>query len=257
MSPGGDGTWAAFGLVLVAVYLPCVIGFFSDCSHCRLIWVKLFPIVPGIIPAYWMTALLGLNRLPESIEFGLAALDDVGGDRPVDPHRPARQGLADGWPGHRLLLFLLGGVGALRRRSGRESRHCSGHALLTGPYDRRNTSEGRNDDGVLEEVGGASWDCWGRGHRAACSWPWGARPGRKHPQACGPEEEPAGEVDVTQGPRRTATSRRPSTLAIQAAAEVGPGGGSAGQLLREGCLRPFRRDRGVQRPDGDHRGHPC
>jgi hypothetical protein len=34
-------------LVLLAVYLPTLIGFFSDCDHCRSAWRHLFAVVPG------------------------------------------------------------------------------------------------------------------------------------------------------------------------------------------------------------------
>jgi hypothetical protein len=71
-------TWVRLGVLLTAVYAPCVFGFFSDCDHCRLTWLKLFPIVPGVGPSFGVVRLLGLGRLADGIELGLAAVAATG-----------------------------------------------------------------------------------------------------------------------------------------------------------------------------------
>jgi hypothetical protein len=62
------------GLVLGAVYLPCLRGFFTDCSHCRETWLRLFPITPTLAPGVLAEKLLGVGRLPDRAEFAIAAL---------------------------------------------------------------------------------------------------------------------------------------------------------------------------------------
>lgn len=51
--------WAALGWTLACVYLPCCIGFFSDCEHCRAVWLRLWPVVPGILPVEYIRSWMG------------------------------------------------------------------------------------------------------------------------------------------------------------------------------------------------------
>jgi hypothetical protein len=72
--PGAEGL-REFALVAGVVYLPCVIGFFSDCDHCRTAWLTLFPAVPGLYPSLLvLSALRLLGRVPEATATVLAAL---------------------------------------------------------------------------------------------------------------------------------------------------------------------------------------
>lgn len=47
----------------LAVYVPCVQGFFMDCSHCVGVWAQLWPIVPGGVPSYLVLSRTGLQQL--------------------------------------------------------------------------------------------------------------------------------------------------------------------------------------------------
>jgi hypothetical protein len=60
--------------VLLAVYAPCLIGFFSPCSHCRLAWVRIWPVIPGGV-AWW--AVRELSDLPSLSELATSGISAV------------------------------------------------------------------------------------------------------------------------------------------------------------------------------------
>jgi hypothetical protein len=70
----GPRGWARFLTLLGAIYAPCVLGFWTDCDHCRETWIKLFPIAPTVAPTLFIVQLLGFGRLPDHAEFGLSAV---------------------------------------------------------------------------------------------------------------------------------------------------------------------------------------
>jgi hypothetical protein len=65
---------ARLGILLGAVYLPSLLGFFTDCGHCRETWLRLFPITPTLAPSLLALKLIGVGRLPDPAEFALASL---------------------------------------------------------------------------------------------------------------------------------------------------------------------------------------
>ena len=58
----------------LAFHGPAVIGFFSECDHCRKVWAILWPVIPGGVPMGYAQARLGFGRWEDPIEFALAAL---------------------------------------------------------------------------------------------------------------------------------------------------------------------------------------
>lgn len=68
-----SGGRSRLGVLLGAIYLPCLFGFLTDCHHCREVWLRLFPITPTIAPALFGIQLLGFGRLPDLAEFFLAS----------------------------------------------------------------------------------------------------------------------------------------------------------------------------------------
>jgi hypothetical protein len=64
----------AIALVLASVYLPCVIGFFSDCTHCRGVWMNLWGVLPGGVAWMGIVVLLGLPRSSDVVSFSGAAI---------------------------------------------------------------------------------------------------------------------------------------------------------------------------------------
>lgn len=58
----------------LAFHGPAVIGFFSDCDHCRQVWAILWPVIPGGIPLGAAHAYLGWQRWPNPVEFVAAGM---------------------------------------------------------------------------------------------------------------------------------------------------------------------------------------
>jgi hypothetical protein len=81
-APGRLAPAAVVVILTSAVYLPCVIGFFGNCSHCREIWITLFPIVPGYLPSLLITFLIahliGVGHLSPSVAEAIASMTTVG-----------------------------------------------------------------------------------------------------------------------------------------------------------------------------------
>jgi hypothetical protein len=74
LPPGVEGL-REFALVTGVIYLPCVVGFFSDCDHCRGVWLTFFPAVPGMFPSLLILSTFRLlGRMPEAMTTVLAAL---------------------------------------------------------------------------------------------------------------------------------------------------------------------------------------
>jgi hypothetical protein len=67
----------AFAPVLLALYAPCLIGFWSDCAHCRQTWTFLWPVVPG--GAVWMLSqrFLGFPAWSDPAVYAISALITV------------------------------------------------------------------------------------------------------------------------------------------------------------------------------------
>jgi hypothetical protein len=68
------GVPRALAPVLLAVYAPCLIGFFSECSHCRHEWARLWPVIPGGVAWEAFRIVSGLPRLSEFATFGVSAV---------------------------------------------------------------------------------------------------------------------------------------------------------------------------------------
>jgi hypothetical protein len=62
-----------FAVLLGAIYIPCLFGFGTDCSHCREAWLELFPITPTAAPSLLALHFLKFGRLPDQVEFCLSA----------------------------------------------------------------------------------------------------------------------------------------------------------------------------------------
>ena len=66
------------GLALLAVYLPTLIGFFSDCPHCRRAWLWVWPTVPGAVAIEWVRYLVKFNWPGEVVAYAVSALATLG-----------------------------------------------------------------------------------------------------------------------------------------------------------------------------------
>lgn len=67
-------SWGRLGVLLGALYLPCLPGFFGDCGHCRLTWLKLFPTIPGVLPSGLVLRFANVRGVPDWAMLSVASL---------------------------------------------------------------------------------------------------------------------------------------------------------------------------------------
>jgi hypothetical protein len=67
----------SLGQAVLAVYLPCLMGFLLHCDHCRSTWLSLLPSVPMVLPV-WLVARMFDGRLPDETEFLIASFAALG-----------------------------------------------------------------------------------------------------------------------------------------------------------------------------------
>ena len=59
-------------LVLGAMYLPTLFGFFASCRHCRQVWLFIWPVTPGAAPVL-LAQIGGRMHLPDYVLWSIAA----------------------------------------------------------------------------------------------------------------------------------------------------------------------------------------
>ena len=74
---GGRRLLASLGLVVLAMYTPCVAGFFLKCDHCQSAWLSLLPVAPTLIPVMLGGRMFD-ERLPDGVSFLIASFVALG-----------------------------------------------------------------------------------------------------------------------------------------------------------------------------------